>query len=392
MATVKNYKDLLQDSNFVLWQLTKDSFLDAYWEEVINNNPALKEEIDKAIQVFPKIKLDQNKLTETEYDFLSNRIHSSLLHIRQKKRIRLIIQYATAACIALIVGFSFYYLNPTPEKIPSLAEHAITSENLEKKDIYLITDTKTSTFSQNVHVQVDKNGSTIIKDADGNKSTIIKKSKSIMNKLVVPYGKRSQLELSDGTKVWLNSGSVLEFPSVFTGNTRTINLTGEMYIEVVKNPQIPFYVNTPNMQVKVYGTSFNISAYPDNDSQSVVLVKGSVGIKNKSDKEMMLIPNEMLTYENHKWSKSKVDIIKYTSWKDGYIVLDRTPIYNVLKQIERYYNLSFNIDKNLDLQTRTCTGKIYLSDNLDNVMTTISLLSSTRYDRNNKTIYININP
>ncbi|WP_288732294.1 FecR family protein [uncultured Parabacteroides sp.] len=392
MATVKNYKDLLQDSNFVLWQLTKDSFLDAYWEEVINNNPALKEEIDKAIQVFPKIKLDQNKLTETEYDFLSNRIHSSLLHIRQKKRIRLIIQYATAACIALIVGFSFYYLNPTPEKIPSLAEHAITSENLEKKDIYLITDTKTSTFSQNVHVQVDKNGSTIIKDADGNKSTIIKKSKSIMNKLVVPYGKRSQLELSDGTKVWLNSGSVLEFPSVFTGNTRTINLTGEMYIEVVKNPQIPFYVNTPDMQVKVYGTSFNISAYPDNDSQSVVLVKGSVGIKNKSDKEMMLIPNEMLTYENHKWSKSKVDIIKYTSWKDGYIVLDRTPIYNVLKQIERYYNLSFNIDKNLDLQTRTCTGKIYLSDNLDNVMTTISLLSSTRYDRNNKTIYININP
>lgn len=392
MTAIKNYKDFLKDPDFILWQLTEDSFLDAYWEEFISDNPALKAEMDKAILEFPKIKLNQNTLTGTEYNYLSNRIHNSLSYIIQKRRIRLIIRCATAACIALIVGFSFYYVNPTSEKVPPLAEHAITGENLEEKDIYLITDAKTTTFSQNVHVQVDKNGSTIIKEAGGNESTIINKSQDTMNKLVVPYGKRSQLELSDGTKVWLNSGSVLEYPSIFTGNTRTVNLTGEIYIEVVKNPQMPFYVNTPDMQVKVYGTTFNISAYPDNDSQSVVLVKGSVGIKNKSDKEMMLIPNEMLTYQNHKWSKSEVDITKYTSWKDGYIVLDNTPIYDVLKQIERYYNLSFNIDKNLDLQTRTCTGKIYLSDNLDNVMTTISLLSSTRYDRDNKTIYINMNP
>lgn len=101
-------------------------------------------------------------------------------------------------------------------KIELLSENIIVGENLDEKDIYLITDAGTTTFSQNVHVQVNENGSTIVQEADGNKSTIIEKEKSTMNKLVVPYGKRSKLELSDGTKVWLNSGSTLEFPSVFT--------------------------------------------------------------------------------------------------------------------------------------------------------------------------------
>ncbi|MDR1097790.1 MAG: DUF4974 domain-containing protein, partial [Tannerella sp.] len=85
-------------------------------------------------------------------------------------------------------------------------------------------------------------------------------------------------------------------------------------------------------------------------------------------------------------------VTRYISWKDGYLQLDKTPVAEVLKQVERYYNLSFDMQENLDLSTKKCSGKIYLSDNLDNVMKTISLLSGTRYERDDKNIYIHINP
>lgn len=392
MTTIKNYKDFLQNTDFILWRLTGDSFLETYWEELLDNNPTLKDEMDKAIEEFSKIKFNRNTLTETEYSLLLARIHDSSSQIESAKRLRRFIPYAAAACFALIIGISFFFMKSTPEKVNLLSDNIIVGENLDEKDIYLITDVGTTTFSQNVHVQVNENGSTVIQEVNGSKSTIIEKGENTMNKLVVPYGKRSQLKLSDGTKVWLNSGSTLEFPSVFTEETRTVNLTGEMYVEVVKDSQRPFFVNTPDMQVKVYGTIFNISTYRDNSPQSVVLVEGRVGIKTESEKEIFLVPNEIFAYQNHTWNKREVDATKYISWKDGYIILDKTPIDEVLKQIERYYNLSFRIDEKLDLQSKTCTGKIYLSDNLDNIMTTISLLSSTGYSRDDKTIYININP
>jgi ferric-dicitrate binding protein FerR (iron transport regulator) len=84
----------------------------------------------------------------------------------------------------------------------------------------------------------------------------------------------------------------------------------------------------------------------------------------------------------------KVDISQFISWKDGYLSFDKTPITEVLQQIGRYYNLSFDFGNNMNLQKRTCTGKIYLSENMDNVMGTIALLSSTRYEKENNRIYI----
>jgi len=390
MIDKSTYKDFLQDDNFILWRFTAEESLNTYWEEFITTNPALREEFEKAIREFSKIQLNQESMTEVEYTQLLHRIRLSDSRIRQKKKVRLFIQYAAAACLALLIGLSIYYVNRDAEETILLSDNIIVGEKLDEEEIFLITDTETTSFSKDIHIQMDKNGSTIVQEVDGDKSTIVGKGKNTMNKLVIPYGKRSQLELADGTKVWLNSGSVLEFPSAFTGDIRKVNLTGEMYVEVVKDTHKPFIVNTPDFQVKVYGTTFNVSAY--DDTQSVVLVEGSVGVKTTSNKETILMPNDMLAYRDNEWSKEQVDVIQYTSWKDGYILLNQTSISDVLKQVERYYNLSFTIDENIDLRAKTSTGKIYLSDNLDNTMKTISLLSSTEYRRENKTIYINVTP
>ncbi|MDD3909670.1 MAG: DUF4974 domain-containing protein, partial [Proteiniphilum sp.] len=118
-------------------------------------------------------------------------------------------------------------------------------------------------------------------------------------------------------------------------------------------------------------------------------VEGSVSLQLSEKEELFLIPNEQAVYsESNLFSKRAVDTEPFISWKDGYCTFDKTPMTDVLQQIGRYYNLSFNFENDVNLQKRTCTGKIYLSENLDNVMTTIALLTSTKYDKQENRIYI----
>ncbi|WP_286854003.1 FecR family protein, partial [Proteiniphilum sp. UBA5259] len=131
------------------------------------------------------------------------------------------------------------------------------------------------------------------------------------------YGKRSTLTLSDGSKVWLNSGSVLEFPAQFGSKKREIRLTsGEMYIEVIPDSQKPFHVHTSDFNVKVYGTKFNVSAYADSP-RSVVLVEGRVSLQPVNKKETFLSPSEQAVYsDNGTFNTQKVDVTQFISWKN----------------------------------------------------------------------------
>lgn len=390
--TEYSHKEFLKDKDFITWCLTGDPHLDVFWREYIDSHPEQRESFEKAIREFSKIKLNQDQLTESEENLLLDRIHLSTRKAIRKRLFIHLSQYAAVACILIATGlFIFHKYETQPETTSILSQSLPVKEDFDKDDICLITDSKTTSFAQDVKVQVNESGSAIVQEAGG-KSTVVETGKTIMNKLIVPYGKRSQLVLSDGSEVWVNSGSVLEFPSTFNGDTRSINLTGEMFIHVAKNQKKPFFVNTPDFQVKVYGTQFNISAYQDNAVQSIVLVSGSVGIKSTNQKETFLQPNEMLIYKEQEIEKKQVDVTQYISWKDGYIVMDQTPISYVLKLIERYYNQSFVIRDNVNLGSRTCTGKLYLSDNIDNVMKTISILSSIEYKQDGKTIYITIHP
>jgi len=161
-----------------------------------------------------------------------------------------------------------------------------------------------------------------------------------------------------------------------------------MYIEVATDKNSPFYVHTSGYNVKVYGTKFNVSSYPGSTS-SVVLVEGIVGLQAANKQELVLSPREQAIYsDNGTFQTQKVDVTPFISWKEGYLSFEDTPVTEALKQIERYYNLSFNYGDNISFQGLTCTGKIILSDNLDNVMTTLSLISDTKYKKEDKLIYI----
>lgn len=383
----------LQEKDFITWRLTGDPSLETFWKEYLEIHPEEKRAFETAVRQFSHIRLNPERLTPAEESDLLQRIHITAKRGNVRKFRLLLIRYAAAACILLATGLFFYLISERTEDVPPLLSENLTAgENLEKENICLITGDKSTSFNQDVHVQINKEGSALVEEVGSGKSAVVETDKSSLNKLVVPYGKRSRLILPDGSTAWINSGSVLEFPSSFTGNNRIVNLTGEMFIEVAKDSRKPFFVNTPDFQVKVYGTQFNISAYQDDAAQSVVLVSGSVSFKSKNKKETYLKPNEMLVYKNREIEKKEVEVDRYISWKEGYIILENTPITVVLKDIERYYNQSFTIAEDANLSARTCTGKLYLSDDPENVLKAVSILSSIRYTREGKTIHIDINP
>jgi ferric-dicitrate binding protein FerR (iron transport regulator) len=391
MERKQTCNDFFADDNFILWRLTGDGKLAAYWAEYLSEHPETNDTFEEAVRAFSKIRIDGvEQLTEADIRRLQQRIQASVAVRNHRQPVRRYLRFAAAACVALAAGLSTWMLLSRPEVPDVQTVDRIVGENLEAQDIFLITGATTTSFSKDVRVQIDSSGAATVRETGGGEPTQVATEKSVMNKMVVPCGKRSQLELSDGTRVWINSGSTLEFPAMFTDRERSVNLAGEIYVEVMPDAR-PFVIHTLGMQIRVYGTKFNVTAYEDADIRSVVLVEGQVGVKT-GEEETLLRPNEMLVCEGDRLRMETVDVTGYTSWKDGYLVLKQTPIASVLKQMERYYNLSFDIQNDLDLRSISCTGKLYLSDNLDSVMNAISLLSSTRYEREGGKISIVINP
>ncbi len=242
-------------------------------------------------------------------------------------------------------------------------------------------------LAQNVQIGLTEDGNALVTDSTSSKK-VLTLAKSELNRLVVPYGKRSKLILSDGTEVWLNSGTQLDFPSEFNGNTREIFIEGEIFIDVAHNAQVPFIVHAQDMDIRVQGTSFNISAYSDESSKTVVLVEGKVRIGRGSTHIAELLPNEKIDITENNFLKETVDVSEYISWRKGVLEFNSTPMSEILRKIGRYYNVQFDENTDVKLNELTCTGKLFLSNNLDSVMTSVSILSSTLYKRENNTIHI----
>ncbi|MBR8533954.1 FecR domain-containing protein [Carboxylicivirga sediminis] len=167
----------------------------------------------------------------------------------------------------------------------------------------------------------------------------------LYNTLVTPHGGEYQLELADGTKVWLNAQSELTFPVAFSGTSRTVKLTGEAYFEVAHNPEQPFIVETTTQQTEVLGTAFNLSAYPDETQTVTTLVSGSVEARstngNESDFVERLKPNQQLIV-NHGNSGTvvvkEVNTYLYSAWKEGRLVFRDQPLEVILDDMKRWYN------------------------------------------------------
>lgn len=181
-----------------------------------------------------------------------------------------------------------------------------------------------------------------------------------MQKIMVPAGQRISLELSDGTIVWLNSRTQIEYPASFTGNNRKVKLDGEAYFEVTKDTHKPFVVETAKGNIEVLGTKFNIEAYSEDNTFVTALMEGSVKV-TRGKMQYMLHPNQLAYLKNGKMNIAPIEDSNLYRWREGLICFRDESFANIVKKFEKYYGVEIRIENSAAASYR-CTGKFRQSD------------------------------
>lgn len=262
------------------------------------------------------------------------------LKISWIKRNSVFLKYVAVLAVGL---FSFgYFLQFNIDENEISTEITLELEDGSTKTIN-VGDNQNLIDSEGVIMGVQENERLVY----GNSDDASKKIDLRYNKLYVPYGKKFQISLSDGSLVYLNSGSTLRYPVKFPKNgTREVFLNGEAYFEVSKDKEHSFIVRTKEINTEVYGTEFDISSYENDDIAHVVLVEGSVGVSYNMAKEdrgqLMIKPFEKAEWDKktNEITKASVKVESYVAWKDGVLMFDNEPFETIIRKLERHFDVS----------------------------------------------------
>ena len=381
-------EDLLHDQEFVSIVLEYSS--EKKWGQFLESHQDSRSNMRKARKLIQLFKINMEQVEEerkfklwkdiTGFDkeyTRKNKIRRLKGIIRIAASVLIILSISSVAYLGLYQQKSFYGFaesNSTlttdhPVLLLANGEQIVLEKEdpeikfLENKDAIIINNEKMI----NISAQND--------NSEGQK----------LNEIVVPYGRKSSLVLRDGTKVWLNAGSRFAFPQKFDGKKRTVFIEGEGYFEVAKNVKKAFHVFSESIEVEVLGTKFNLSAYKSDDFSEAVLLEGSVNVWGKGK----LIRNRELMKPNQKTVFSKVEkdlktsIVKnpqmYISWVEGWYRFSKEDLIQVLKKIERHYNVTFSYDKNAMAKALPISGKLDLNRSVDEVMPVLSSVAKMNY-------------
>ncbi|RED94664.1 FecR family protein [Marinoscillum furvescens] len=340
-----------------------------------------------------------NRLSEEDKTQLKNRIIRSARIIRQNEKQKK--YWAIAASIALLLGAFWMYQLTTQKEGNELMNYAqrmstVDMRNVQQVTIRLEDGKDVSVDGDSVSIAYSSSGEQI---AVGTKEAVRQKCNKGadvgFNELVVPFGKRSQVSLSDGTRVWVNAGSRLIYPIAFNGDLREVYLEGEAVFDVSHHAEKPFIVQTQNQHIRVLGTVFNVQSYPSEQHQFVVLKSGSISLSHKKKiggkpkKEMLVAPGTKvnLDRESFKVTSSAVDVADYFSWMEGVLILHNNDLSYIMNQLSRYYNVDIFIADE-ELSHETFSGRLDLKDDILNVVDIIKHGSDIDYQlsKNNQII------
>lgn len=211
-----------------------------------------------------------------------------------------------------------------------------------------------------------------------------------MNNLTVPKGGQYQIILPDGTKVWLNAASTLKYPNQFNHTERKVELQGEAFFEVIRNPNQPFIVLANNKSITVLGTSFNVNSYNDESSTTTTLVEGKVKIENTATtgkiNKVILIPGEQASFSNANFTVTPVITEDYTSWKDGQFTFNNLPLKTITRQIERWFDVKFIYQT--DPKDVKLWGSIFRDTNFSTILNVLEINTSFKYEIKGRKIIV----
>ncbi|MBC8987974.1 FecR family protein [Pedobacter sp. N36a] len=287
------------------------------------------------------------------------------------------IAIAAMVLIALSIGFYFYHI---PDKTLHVPQEQISESGINavhQKAMLTLADGKTITLDEVKNGEIaEQGGITITKTKDGqlvyevaaNEGAV---KENAFNKIETPKGGQYQINLPDGTKVWLNAASSLSYPASFTGDKRAVKLIGEAYFEVAKQNGMPFIVQSKGQEVVVLGTHFNVNAYPDEEQIKTTLLEGTVKVKLvHSAASALLKPGQQSIIDENQLDVNAVDVSEVIAWKEGYFLFQDEDIRSMMRKIEKWYDVEVIYAANIS--PKKIGGRISRNKSLDYVLKTLS--------------------
>jgi len=294
-----------------------------------------------------------------------------------------------AALFILVLGLG-YYIKSTQQNIvveekivPKADDIVLETENGEQ----LILEKEEKSVKIDSKINLLQKSNKLVYDNDLEIETLI------FHSLKVPYGKRFDIVLSDNSKVYLNSGSILRYPVKFLNNQiREVFLEGEAFFDISEDEKNIFRVNSNGINVEVYGTKFNFKNYPEDYVSDVVLVNGSVGISNSENKSITKLSpgfKGSVDKENYKVEKVKINTKIYTSWIEGQVVFRGESFNQIIKKLERLYNVTI-INNNEKISEELFNASIDTeNEKIEDVLNYFNKIYNIEYQVYNNKIIIN---
>ncbi len=386
-------EQLLNDDYFIKSVLHPDRPDKDFWREQARGDARLAGEIETA----------QNFLKAVEGNYADNpeippQIKRALWEkiVRENRRYDHRFKFSAkafrnvaAASVVLLLGITWLFLADYLKVEKDLSR----LENIEQAgpgpggDVRLLLNKEEISIpGKNTVIEYAEDGSSLIINYVDRVDFPRGTSKSPV-RLLVPPGKRSMVKLQDGTQMWVNSGSAVSFPKKFDRDKREIYARGEVYLEVEPDKNRPFIVRTTDLDVEVLGTRFNISAYESDEQVQVVLVDGKVNVRVPELYPVTLYPEQMFSYDHQSGQStiSQVDIGDHVAWKDGYYQFRGQRMDYVLRKISNLYGVS--ITQSEQLSGLTCSGKLYLGGNIEDILYSLGKVLSVEIDKTGESSY-----
>jgi ferric-dicitrate binding protein FerR (iron transport regulator) len=391
------FERLIENPLFFKWIYHPSEEINFYWEHYLEVHPEQAPQIKKLKSQFEEhLKFRQEKLSDSEKKALAKKILFQLNRTERKKKHRLFIQasmrYAAVALLFFAIGSGLVYLYMESRQSEVFVDNTGLPAQVQEPVLIIGNKEQVKLNQGKSELEYSSEGDVRI----NHETTFPNQNDDVipeMNTLVIPYGSRSEIVLSDGTKVWLNAGSRLIYPSRFVDKDREVLLSGEAFFSVKENSNQPFVVKTADVKVEVLGTKFNVSAYPEDYSVQTVLTEGSVKIRKSEaglfNKATKLEPGQM-AYFNKKSEEAtiyEVDTKQYTSWTQGLWNFSNTDFNRIVKRLERYYNIRFQFDDPMK-GTIQITGKLDVTQDQEEVFEYLSKITGLHFIKINNRQYV----
>jgi transmembrane sensor len=327
---------------------------------------------------------DKQKL----FDILQNKLQVSIGYLDAGRRAWYKAPWLSVAAFILIVlsvGIGLwkvyedkepsrnYVTTPVSKKIvPGSNKAYLTMAN---GSVITLNGAANGTLASQSGIKIDKVKEGLLKYSGGDK---LPAEETAFNLITTPRGGKYQIELTDGTRVWLNSATSLKYPASFTGSERKVELSGEAYFEVAKNPSKPFFVTVNGVTVRVLGTHFNIMGYNDEKAVKTTLLEGSVKLSYNAH-DVMLKPGEqgLLNASQTGFEVSNVDVDDVIAWKNGFFAFNNEDIQTIMKRISRWYDVDVVFPE--QFKRKNFGGTISCFDDVSQVLKTLELTGSVHF-------------